>query len=663
VFRKFPFIPESWLSQWKMSFKMRGDESPLAAENNFILNNIHQLYESRSKEFQPNNVVDAILGPKPQKDLSKPAQTLLERMKELDNLLVMNDEAHHVHDEDLKWHESLTAIHRFLPGGLKMWLDFSATPKTPSGTFFAWTICDYPLAQAVEDRIVKVPLIVHIVAKKDPENITQTNLVDKYKDWISAALSRWKEHYDVYQQVDKKPVLFIMAEKNVFADKIAETISSSGNRYGIKKDEIMTIHTDNTGEVKKSELENLRQEARDIDSPHNKIKVIVSVLMLREGWDVQNGGLRLMQNISPDRTQTLEIIGNDNFENVVRQLELEGVGITTTNTPPPLPVTIAPETSRINFDIGIPETDLSYTRKYQNFATLDVRQFPSLYTSDKLDENRKVLLKMETMHLGVGVGQTEIDSDRFETGRDIVTYIVKEVMKRARITDCFRFIYPICQSYILDKCFDVIIADIENDKLRKIIQDLVVKEAIIDLLAKEIGLATAVSKDIEIKGKTLLLSKTPRFVWRRGHIRCNKTVFNFVATYNDYEKEFAVFLDEADDITAFAALANIFRIDYLSETGAIRNYFPDFVAIQSVDNRIVHWILETKGREYPDLENKNRAIERWCKAVTKQTKNEWKYMLIKQSKFDAVKKRTHSLQDLVDTIKGKREDQQIMVIE
>ena len=51
VFLEFPFIPDAWKSQWKLNIKLRGDESPLSAENNFILNNIHQLYESRTKSL------------------------------------------------------------------------------------------------------------------------------------------------------------------------------------------------------------------------------------------------------------------------------------------------------------------------------------------------------------------------------------------------------------------------------------------------------------------------------------------------------------------------------------------------------------------------------------------------------------------------------------
>ncbi len=62
---------------------------------------------------------------------------------------------------DLEWYKSLMAIQSALPSGISLWMDFSATPKDPHGSYFPWIICDYPLSQAVEDRIVKAPLIVH----------------------------------------------------------------------------------------------------------------------------------------------------------------------------------------------------------------------------------------------------------------------------------------------------------------------------------------------------------------------------------------------------------------------------------------------------------------------------------------------------------------------
>lgn len=671
IFNQFPFIPPAWKSRWKLNVKLRGDESPLSSSGNLVVNNIHQLYESRQKTWTPEGIIDAILGPQVPKDPAKPPQTLLERLKELDNLLVMNDEAHHVHDDELKWNESLLSLHRSIPGGLKMWLDFSATPKTPNNTYYPWIICDYPLAQAVEDRIVKVPLIVHTVNKRDPEKITGSNVVQKYGTWITAALKRWKEHYDSYQEVGKKPVLFLMAEKNAYADRIAEAIKKQGKKRGIGEDEILVIHTDSSGEVKKSDLKLLRDEARDVDSPKSKIKVIVSVLMLREGWDVQNvtivlglrafdspilpeqaigRGLRLMRDVSPDRTQTLEVIGNDRFEKIVKELEKEGVGVNTTKTPPPLPVTIAPEKGRIQYDIEIPQTDFSYTRIYKDIEAIDVSKLPSIFSSEKLSEDERTLLKMEVMNLGVEVHQEEIETETIELGRELVSYITNEIMKRAGLTDCFHELYPKVVEYILTRCFDVKLTDIENEELRKKLRELSVREAIIDTMAREIGKATTKRKPITIKGKPIKLSKTDKFLWRRKHIRCKKTVFNFVACYNDFEAEFAEFLDRSEDVEAFAALANILRIDYLSVTGAIRNYLPDFVVVQNDNGKKRYWIIETKGREYPDLENKKKAVERWCKAVSEQTKDTWGYLLVRQVEFNKIKQRVTTLKGLSESL-------------
>ena len=49
----------------------------------------------------------------------------------------------------------------------------------------------------------------------------------------------------------------------------------------------MLIIADQTGEVTQ-DLDKARQAARDIDRPGSQIKAIVSVMMLREGWDVRN---------------------------------------------------------------------------------------------------------------------------------------------------------------------------------------------------------------------------------------------------------------------------------------------------------------------------------------------------------------------------------------
>lgn len=160
IFHELPLIPPEWRGAFAQKVILRGEATEPDASGNLFLTNIHQLYESRDQEWTPQNAVDALLGKKPVKDLAAGQRSMLERIKSLKDLVVLNDEAHHVHDEDLAWSQSLLAIHRALPKGLGLWLDFSATPKDQNGMYFPWTVCDYPLAQAVEDRIVKAPLIV-----------------------------------------------------------------------------------------------------------------------------------------------------------------------------------------------------------------------------------------------------------------------------------------------------------------------------------------------------------------------------------------------------------------------------------------------------------------------------------------------------------------------
>lgn len=61
------------------------------------------------------------------------------------------------------------------------------------------------------------------------------------------------------------------------------------------KDAVLVIHTKNNGEIseaksgkKKDELEKLRKESNEIDNWGSPCKAIVSVMMLKEGWELKN---------------------------------------------------------------------------------------------------------------------------------------------------------------------------------------------------------------------------------------------------------------------------------------------------------------------------------------------------------------------------------------
>lgn len=67
------------------------------------------------------------------------------------------------------------------------------------------------------------------------------------------------------------------------------------NSYPILKNSTFVIHTNTEGEIdenptskSQSDLIKLRDTANKVDSNDNEIKAIISVLMLKEGWDVRN---------------------------------------------------------------------------------------------------------------------------------------------------------------------------------------------------------------------------------------------------------------------------------------------------------------------------------------------------------------------------------------
>jgi type III restriction enzyme len=672
IFYELPLIPPEWRGAFSQKVILRDDAAEPDSSSNLFLTNIHQLYESRDEEWTPQNAIDALLGKKPVKDLAASGQrSMLERVKSLKDLVVLNDEAHHVHDEGLAWSQSLLAIHRALPNGLALWLDFSATPKDQNGMYFPWTVCDYPLAQAVEDRIVKAPLIVTKEddpkqPKDDPDHVTADNIGEKYGYWLRAAVERWKEHHKVYKLLATRPVLFIMAEKNVYADAIGKYLWKT-REFGFKEAEVLVIHTDAAGEITKKDLDKAREAARDIDKTESPVKAIVSVMMLREGWDVRNvtvvlglrpftaraeilpeqvtgRGLRLMTEVSPDRTQTLEVLGTRNLLNVLRnQLEAEGVGVASSKSDPPLPVIIEPVKERLDYDIAIPITKPSLGHDIRKLAELNVHALEAIYEQEDLAELFRVKLKVEFATIKVDVHRTDVGAGELPAAQELLASITNKVIDRAKLPNRFAELYPAVREYVAARCFGRS-SDVDDETLRSHLFRLELQEGIAKYLSRKIADVTVERRAIEFDRADYRLSETRRFIWSRNlpPLKAKKTVFNYVATYNDFEKRFAQFLENAKDVLRFASLGTTeqgesgtqFRVDYLKPSGAIGFYHPDWVVVQKTASGEINWIIETKGRVWEGTAAKDDAIKDWCERVSAATGTIWRFVRTNQTDFD-----------------------------
>jgi type III restriction enzyme len=129
-----------------------------------------------------------------------------------------------------------------------------------------------------------------------------------------------------------------------------------------------------------------------------------------------------------------------------------------------------------------------------------------------------------------------------------------------------------------------------------------------------------------------LLSETPPFPWSRATMAAGKSIFNLVPCANEFEKEFAQFLEKASDVQRFAKLPEQFgfAIEYTDSAGNLRYYEPDFVVL-TADG--LHYIVETKGLEDTNVANKDRAAQLWCENATKLAGKPWAYLKVLQTAY------------------------------
>ena len=233
----------------------------------------------------------------------------LEFLANLPDLVVFNDEAHHLgemkkSDEvvEKKWQEALDKIsenkkHRFLQ------VDFSATPYIVTGSgqsrvqnHFPHIIVNFDLVDAIKKGLVKtvaidkrkefgsIPL-EDLEFKAEREGRQVTSLSDGQKLMLRAGVKKLNILEEEFTKLDsaKYPKMLIVCEDT----KVVPLVMGFLKQEGYSDDELMEIHSNKKGDVSEDEWKAIKQRLFDIDR-HEKPKVIVSVLMLREGFDVNN---------------------------------------------------------------------------------------------------------------------------------------------------------------------------------------------------------------------------------------------------------------------------------------------------------------------------------------------------------------------------------------
>ncbi len=233
----------------------------------------------------------------------------LEYLQSLDSICVFNDEAHHIHENkqngiisEVEWQKSLNFISEN-KGRNFIQVDFSATPYDVTGSgqkrtkhYFPHIIVDFALKEAIRGGLVKTIAIdkrkelasleneeLNFKAVRDGKNVI--DLSDGQRLMLRAGLAKLRllEEEFTKEAENKYPKMLIICEDTKVSPLVCEFLKSEG----LTDDDIMQIDSDKKGSIKETEWKEVKQRLFNVDK-HSTPKVIVSVLMLREGFDVSN---------------------------------------------------------------------------------------------------------------------------------------------------------------------------------------------------------------------------------------------------------------------------------------------------------------------------------------------------------------------------------------
>lgn len=666
IFWNDPLLPDNgfegqnWQNDFQLTLHIQDNVSVVNKSGNIFLTNIHRVYMCNDIDpsFNDENLDDYFLGTHSVGKTTDSRVDLGVVIREIDELIVINDEAHHIHDSRLAWFKSIEDIHNRLKQKghfLSLQIDVTATPKHNNGAIFVQTVVDYPLVEAVYQDVVKHPILPDSASRAKLSEKKSSKFTERYSDYIALGMEELRKAYAEHEKLGKKAILFIMTDDTRNCDDVAEYLE---NTYPDLKGAVLVIHTKNNGEISeadtgksKEELDKLRKAANGIDSLESPYKAIVSVLVLKEGWDVRNVttivGLRAyaaQSNILPeqtlgrglrrmypgaDTTEYVSVVGTDAFMDFVESIQTEGVDLERkpmgAGTEPKTPIIIEIDNENIKKDIDklnieMPVMSPRIYREYKRLEDLKLDTFGNnriKYKQFSEEEKRGIVFKEITT--GEVNHAILLESDSVADYRNVIGYFSQIIMKELRLVSGYDILYGKVKEFISDYLFDQPV-NIDNLNTLRNLSELEVTKTIIQTFIKKINELTVLDKgSAEIRDYIKLKQTRPFVVKDQGFILPQKSLFNKIIGDSHFELQFAAFLEKCPDLVSYVKnyQAVHFNIDYVNADGNISNYYPDFI-VKMDENHI--YIVETKGIEDLDVPLKIARLRQWCEDINKSQK-------------------------------------------
>ena len=686
VFFEDPVLPDNgfeghnWRDDFQLTLHLQDEVHVTRPTGNIFLTNIHRVYSGDQPPPSPDddNSMDYFLGRRPTGATTDSKIDLGVIVRDIDELMVLNDEAHHIHDSKLAWFKSIEDIHSHLlqkGGALALQVDVTATPKHNDGAIFVQTVADYPLVEAISQNVVKHPVLPDEESRDKLTERQSAKYTEKYADYLELGVIEWRKAYAEHEKMGMKAVLFVMTDDTRNCDEVAEYLE---NRYPDLKDAVLVIHTKQNGEISeaasaknKEELEKLRKQAKEIDSVESPYKAIVSVLMLKEGWDVRNVttivGLRpysAKSNILPEQTlgrglrrmyteevpEFVSVVGTDAFMTFVESIQAEGVELehrpmgegAKPNTPLVIEVDEEDRSKDIDaLDIEIPTLTRRVYREYKNLEALDVTRLdftPVTYRGFSAEEQWEIVFKDLTT--GEVTHTTVMDSAGVADYRSVLGYFAQTIMKQLKLVSVYDVLYGKIKDFIQNQLFGEPV-DLDSPNTLRNLAEPTATKTVIETFKQAINDLTIRDKgEVQISETIRLRDMRPFVVKEQPYLIPEKSVFNRITGDNQLERGFASFLDNCPDVVSFAKnyFAVGFKFDYVNDDGNISNYHPDFF-VKLADGRMI--VAETKGRKDVDVDPKMYRLAQWCEDInTVQSDVVYDFVYVDEDSFREYTPRT-----------------------
>lgn len=188
-------------------------------------------------------------------------------LQQADDLVVIADEHHVYFNKNAKKFKQ--AVHDLDPAAL---IGLTATPHETTDK--NKIVYHYPLSEAIADGYVKIPVLV---ARPDGRSDSHTQMADGVA-LLDAKAAAIKAYAEKTGQENIQPILFVVAS-NIDEANLLRDILVGPDLLG-SHDKVLLVTSEEPDET--------LQRLETLEHPHTPIRAVVSVSMLKEGWDVKN---------------------------------------------------------------------------------------------------------------------------------------------------------------------------------------------------------------------------------------------------------------------------------------------------------------------------------------------------------------------------------------